>query len=120
MAYPLPSVYKLTFASGATSTNSVFIGNYRYLWLYQSGLTAFNAGTGNMNMKLIGGWDSNVHADSVSLLEVDGSSITTMNGGKVHRFYTNHYIAGIPRVAIEFGTAVTGGSENSIYLIAAQ
>lgn len=120
MPLPEPRVYRLEFASGATSTNSVYVGNYHAIWLYHSGLTAINAGTGNMNMNLLGGFDTKNYTSALTLFDIDGSSITTMNGGAVHRFYSNHYPVGIPRLAVQFGTAVTGAATNAVYLIVAE
>ena len=103
-------IYPLTFASGATSTASQYVGNYKRCYLYHSGTTAFNAGAGNMTFNLRGSIGSGTTA-----FQILSAIILTDTSGGVYNFPVS--VAGIPYLSVEFGTAVTGSSTNRVYLI---
>lgn len=107
-----PRVYPIVFASGVTSTTSVLVGNYDKLYMYHSGTTAFNSGTGNITFRLRGSIGS-----GTTSFQILSALIQTDTSGGIYNFPVN--CAGIPYLSFEFGTAVTGSATNTIYLIAA-
>jgi len=110
-------VYPLTFASAATSTNSVYVGNCGSVKLYQSAMTSWNAGVGNVTFNLLGGFGTENGASALTLYRVLSATIQTDISGGVYNWPVLLGVGGIPRLAVEFGTAVTGGAANTIYLM---
>jgi len=104
-------VYPLSFASAATSTGTVEVGNASRLYLYHSGTTAFNAGTGNISFFLRGSITS-----SATAFRILSATIATDISGGCYNWPVN--VNGFPYVKVEFGTAVTGSASNTVYLIA--
>ena len=102
--------FKYTFASAATATGSMYIGNAARMWVMAPDTQSWNAGAGNTTIQIRGG-----NASGVTHFPLPSVTVATANSG----IWTVHDAAGVPFISIGFGTAVTGGSANSIFLITA-
>lgn len=108
--------YTFTFASGATSTNKMYVGNFQQAALVLSATTNYNAGTGNATFFLRGGLsdtDTHVVLRGHPAGSVASASIATITAKGIY-----HYPFGGPDyMSVEFGTAVTGSSSNTLEVV---
>lgn len=93
------------FASGSTSTSAQYVGSYTRCLLVVSNMTAFNAGTGNATINLMGGLSS-----SGNFARIPSATVATHTSLGIY----NMANPGMPYLKVEFGTAVTGSAAMTI------
>jgi hypothetical protein len=101
------SVYTLTFASGATGTNKVFVEAGSRVAIIASALTAYNAGTGNATIQLRAGLST---TDTHGIIQ----SCTIATAAVDKGVYPMPYPVPTNYMSVGFGTAVTGSAANTI------
>lgn len=99
-------VYTLTFASGATGTNKVFVEAGSRVAIVASLTTNYNVGTGNATFQLRAGLSAtDEHATITSC------TVATITAKGV---YPMPYPVPTNYMSVGFGTAVTGSAANTI------
>jgi hypothetical protein len=98
------------FASGATGSNKQFVGPHMKMALVCSGVTFWNAGTGNASISVRGGLsETDTHADILPVL-----NISTITAKGVYVLSST----GLPYMSLGLGTATTGStSVNNIDVV---
>lgn len=92
-------------ASGATTTNKVYIGHHSEIKLYLSAITGFNAGAGNTGIS-IRGW----HSSGTTHVALTSMTVTTETIQNVYHFDRT----ATPFISIGFGTATTGSASQVV------
>lgn len=101
------SVYTLTFASGATGTNKVQVQPHSRAAIIISAPTNFNAGTGNATYQLRAGLST---TDTHATIQSCTIATSAIDKG----VYPMPYPCPTEYLSVGFGTAVTGGTANTI------
>lgn len=100
--------YTFTFASAATGTNKLQVGPHDRCFLVVSIPTNYNAGAGNQTFQIRGGLSA---TDDHAILTSMTIATATSKG-----VYPMPY-PGLHFMSVGFGTAVTGGTANTIDVV---
>jgi hypothetical protein len=103
-----PIVVNFTFATGATTTNTQFVGNAARCMMYVSNMTGWASAAGNSKIVLRGS-----HASGVSHVSIPGASITTETLGAM---YDMSQAAGVPYLSVGFVSITSGAGTISVML----
>lgn len=101
--------YNFVFASGATTSNKLFVGPHYRAVVAVSAMTGWNAGTTNASISVRCGLSAtDTHVD------VTSGNISTMS---IKGLYNLPVTTTTPWMSIGFGTAVTGSATNNLDVI---
>lgn len=101
-------VVHFTFATGATATNTQFVGNAARVNVYVSNITGWNSAAGNATFALRG-----APLSSITHVSIPGGSITTETGQGIYHVST---AVGIPFMSVGFGSITSGAGTISVML----
>lgn len=101
-------VVNFTFATGATASNSQFVGNTARCLMYVSNMTAYASAAGNSRISLRGS-----HASGVSHVSIPNCSVTTETLGTM---YDMSAAVGVPYLSVGFGSICSGAGTISVML----